>query len=163
MGDANSIILPLFGIMLAGYLAGRFQVLREGSDAILNQFVFVVAFPVLIFISLARIAVADFFNWPFLGALGGGMLATFCLSLLVARWFFPDSLTALGLHGLTAMFSSTAYIGLPVIRMVFGAAGLVPSIIGTVMTGAVFLPPASSWRKSTKSGGALGEVAVSPH
>jgi len=68
------------------------------------------------------------------------MLATFFLSLLVARYAFPDSLTALGLHGLTAMFSSTAYIGLPVILMTFGDTGLVPGIIGAVITGAVFLP-----------------------
>ena len=141
MGNASiSIILPLFGIMLAGYLAGRFQVMTEGSSAILSRFVFVVSLPALIFVSLSRVSVGDFFDWPFLGALGGGMLATFCLGLLVARFVFRDSLTALGLHGLTAMFSSTAYIGLPVILMAFGDAGLVPGIIGAVITGAVFLP-----------------------
>lgn len=141
MGNASvNVVLPLFGIMLAGYLAGRFRVLMEGSSAILSQFVFVMSLPALIFISLSRIQVGDFFDWPFLGALGGGMLSIFCLSLLVARVAFPDSLTALGLHGLTAMFSSTAYIGLPVILMVFGDAGLVPGIIGVVITGAVFLP-----------------------
>ncbi len=141
MGNASiNIALPLFGIMLAGYLAGRFRVLLKGSSAILSRFVFVVSFPALIFISLLRVSVNDFFDWPFLGALGGGMLAVFFLSLLVARFAFPDSLTALGLHGLTAMFSSTAYIGLPVILMAFGDAGLVPGIIGAVITGAIFLP-----------------------
>ncbi len=44
------------------------------------------------------------------------MLTTFCLRLLVARFAFPDSLTALGIHGLTAMFSSTGYIRLPLTR-----------------------------------------------
>jgi predicted permease len=68
------------------------------------------------------------------------MLATLCLSLIVARFAFPGSLTALGLHGLTAMFSSTAYIGLPVVLMAFGDAALVPGIIGAVITGAFFLP-----------------------
>ena len=97
--DLIFIILPLFGIMLAGYLAGRFQVLTEGSSLILNQFVFVVSLPALIFISLSRVPVGDFFNWPFLGVLGGGMMVTFCLSLLVARLAFPGSLTAHGLHG----------------------------------------------------------------
>ncbi len=141
MGRASiSIILPLFGILLAGYLAGRFQVLAKGRSAILSRFVFVVALPALIFVSLSKVSPRDFFDWPFLCTLGGGMSATFCLSLLVARFAFPDSLTALGLHGLTAMFSSTAYIGLPVILMAFGDAGLVPGIIGAVITGAVFLP-----------------------
>jgi malonate transporter len=135
-----NVVLPLFGIMLAGYLAGRYEVLTEGSSAVLSRFVFAVSLPALVFISLSRVTVEDFFDWPFLGALGGGMLSIFCLSLVVARIAFPDSLTALGLHGLTAMFSSTAYIGLPVVLMVFGNAGLIPGIIGAVITGAVFLP-----------------------
>lgn len=141
MGNAGvSVILPIFGVMLTGYLAGRFHVLMEGSSTILSRFVFVVSLPSLIFISLSRIPVKDFFDWSFLGTLGGGMLATFCLSFLIARLAFPGTLTALGLHGLAAMYSSTAYIGLPVIMMVFGNTGLVPGIIGAVITGAFFLP-----------------------
>jgi predicted permease len=141
LGNAvSNIVLPLFGIMVAGFLAGRFRIFDEGSSAILSRFVLVVAFPALVFISLSRVPVQEFFDWPFLGALGGGMLATFCLSILVARFTFPDSLTALGLHGLTAMYSSTGYIGLPLILITFGDSALVPGIVGAVITGAVFLP-----------------------
>jgi predicted permease len=135
-----SIIVPLFAIMVAGYLAGRFRVLPDGSSVVLSRFVFVVALPALIFVSLSRIPVAEFFNWSYLGALGGGMLATFCVGLLVARFVFPATLTEYSLHGLTAMFSSTAYIGLPLVLTVFGDAALVPGIIGAVITGAVFAP-----------------------
>ncbi len=141
MGNvAINIVLPLFGIMVAGYLAGRCRVLNDGSSEILGKFVFVVAMPALIFISLSRLPVGEFFDWPFIGALGGGMSATFCLSLLVARFAFPDSLTALGLHGLAAMYSSTGYIGLPLILFTFGNEALAPGIVGAVITGAVFLP-----------------------
>ena len=87
--------------MLAGYVVGRLRVLTDDASAILGRFVFVVAFPALIFISLSRVPVDAFFDWPFLGALGGGMLAVFCLSFLVARLVFPDSLTARGLHSLS--------------------------------------------------------------
>jgi predicted permease len=135
-----NIILPLFGIMLAGFLTGRFKLLLEGSSAILSRFVFIVSLPALIFVSLARVPVTDFFNWPFLAALGGGMLIVFCLGLLVARLFFADTLTAHGLHALTAMYSSTGYIGLPVVLLVFGDIALVPGLIGAVITGALFLP-----------------------
>jgi len=126
--------------MLTGYLAGRFRLLPENASKVISRFVFVVAMPAFIFISLARIPVADFFNWPFLAALGGGMLAIFVLGIIVARYAFPGSLTAHSLHALTAMFSSTAYIGLPLILIIFGEAGLVPGIIGAVITGAVFMP-----------------------
>jgi malonate transporter len=135
-----TIVLPLFGIMLAGFLTGHFKLLLEGSSAILSRFVFIISLPALIFVSLARVPVSEFFNWPFLATLGGGMLIVFCLSLLVARFCFPDTLTAHGLHSLTAMYSSTGYVGLPVILMVFGDIALVPGLIGAVITGALFLP-----------------------
>ncbi len=121
------------------------------------------ALPALIFISLSKVPVAAFFDWPFLAALGGGMLATFCLALLVARFAFANSLTAQGLHALTAMFSSTGYIGLPIVLMVFGEAALVPGIIGAVITGAVFLPLgivlAELDRSRKGSGSALAPLA----
>jgi hypothetical protein len=53
---------------------------------------------------------------------------------------FPGSLTAISLHGLTAMYSSTAYIGLPLILTIFGDEGKVPGIIGAIITGLVFSP-----------------------
>ena len=126
--------------MLAGYLSGRFRLLDEGSSVVLSRFVYVVAMPALIITSLSRVPVGQFFDWMFIGALGGGMLAIFGLSLLIARFAFSDSLTALGLHALTAMFSSTGYIGLPMVLLIFGDTALVPGIIGAVITGALFLP-----------------------
>jgi malonate transporter len=134
------VILPLFGIMLTGSVAGRCGIVTGAGSVTLSRFVFFVAFPALVFVSLSRVPVAEVFDWPFLGALGGGMLATMCLGFAVARLAFPDSLTALGLHGLTAMYSSTAYIGLPLILIGFGDEALVPGIVGAVITGTVFLP-----------------------
>lgn len=138
--NALNTILPLFGIMLAGYLFARLRILRDGSSEILSTFVFAVSLPALIFISLAKVPVSEFFNWPFLGALGGGMLAMFGIGFLVARTVFPENLTANGLHALAAMFSSTGYIGLPLVLIVFGDAALIPGIISAVITGAFFMP-----------------------
>ncbi|MDC1287664.1 AEC family transporter [Gammaproteobacteria bacterium] len=135
-----SVVFPLIAVMLSGYLVGRFKLLPENGSKVISRFVFLVAMPALIFISLAGIPVNDFFNWTYLAVLGGGMLAIYLLAILVARYAFTDSLTAHSLHALTAMFASTAYIGLPLILILFGEAGLVPGIIGAVITGAVFMP-----------------------
>ncbi len=137
---AINIVLPLSAILLAGYFAGRSGLFGETSSAVLNRFVFVVSLPSLVFVSLSRVTVDQFFNWPFLATLGGGMLATFVLSMAVARFVFPGGLSQLGLHGLTAMYSSTGYIGLPILLIAFGNEALIPGIIGAVITGAVFLP-----------------------
>ena len=70
--DSITVVLPLIAIMLAGYLAGRVKLLPENGSMVISRFVFLVAMPAFIFISLARIPVEDFFNWPYLAVLGGG-------------------------------------------------------------------------------------------
>jgi hypothetical protein len=125
---------------VSGYLVARFKLLPDTASQVLSRFVFVIALPALIFGSLSHIDVAEFFNWQYIGALGGGMLIMFCLGMLVARIAFPGRPATLALHGLTAMYSSTAYIGLPLILTVFGDAARAPGIIGAVITGLVFSP-----------------------
>jgi len=67
-----NVVLPVFGIGLAGYLCGRFGVLGAASSEALNAFVYYVALPALFFISMARMPLRDILNWPFLFAYGGG-------------------------------------------------------------------------------------------
>ena len=95
---ATPIILPLFAILLSGYLAARFKLLPDTASHVLSRFVFVIALPALIFSSLSRISVAEFFNWQYIGALGGGMLIMFCLGMLVARIAFPGRPATLACH-----------------------------------------------------------------
>jgi len=153
-----TVVLPLFSIMLTGYLIGYFKVLPDSGSTILSQFVYIIALPALAFIKLSEVPVEDFFNWPFLAVLGGGMLLTFCFSLVIAYFFFPTQLTGRALHALSAMYSSTGYIGLPIIFLVFGERAFVPGIIGAVITGAVFMPLAIILIEADKSGGS-GKVA----
>lgn len=140
MAIVIDVILPIFAILLTGYVAARFRVFDEAASQVLSRFVFYVAGPSLVFISLSRTDVGEFFNVAFLGALGGGMALVMGFSMLIAVRFFPGSPTAIGFHGLSAMYSSTAYIGIPLLLAAYGEAALVPAIIGAVITGAVFLP-----------------------
>jgi len=126
--------------MVSGYLTARFKLLPAAASEVLSRFVFVIALPALIFVSLSSITIAEFFNWRYIAVLGGGMLAMFCIGMTVARYVFPGSLTDISLHGLTAMYSSTAYIGLPLVLTVFGDTARVPGIIGAIITGLVFSP-----------------------
>jgi hypothetical protein len=134
-----TVILPVFGIMLTGYAAGRFRLLGEASSEALNRFVYYIALPALFFVSLARVPVGEVLNGPFLAAFGGGVLATFGIALLVGIFVFPNRLAALGLHGLCAIFSNTGYLGIPILLIIFGDAGKLPGIISTVIMGTVIM------------------------
>lgn len=134
-----TVILPVFGIMLTGYAAGRIRLLGEASSEALNRFVYYIALPALFFVSLARVPVGEVLNGPFLAAFGGGVLATFGIALLVGIFVFPNRLAALGLHGLCAIFSNTGYLGIPILLIIFGDAGKLPGIISTVIMGTVIM------------------------
>src|SRR3546814_8633688 len=71
---------------------------------------------------MARVTLAEVFNLPFLGAYGGGAAATFVIAVAVARLAFPNRLGALGLAGLSAIFSNTGYMGIPLLMLAFGEA-----------------------------------------
>lgn len=139
MGPILNVVFPIFAIMAAGYAAGRFGILGKESSEALNRFVYFVALPSLFFVSMARVSLDEVFNLPFLGAYGGGAAATFAIAVAVAKFAFPNRLGALGLAGLSAIFSNTGYMGIPLLMLAFGEAGMLPAIISTILNGAVIM------------------------
>lgn len=134
-----NVVLPVFGIVLAGYLCGRFRVLGEASSEALNRFVYFLALPALFFISMVRVPVADVFNGRFLAAYVGGVAVTALAAVGVGRLLFPNRLAASGIQGLAAIFANTGYMGIPLVVTAFGPAAALPAIIATVLNGAVIM------------------------
>jgi hypothetical protein len=143
MDAVLNVVLPVFGIMLAGYLAGHFRILGESSGEALNAFVYYVSLPALFFISMSRVEVSEIFNAQYLLAVGGGILGTFGIAMLVATYWFPNRVGALGLNGLTSVFSNTGYIGIPLLILAFGERATLPAVIATVLNGTVVLAVAT--------------------
>jgi predicted permease len=139
MGPILNVVFPIFAIMAAGYAAGRFRLLGTESSEALNRFVYFIALPALFFVSMARVSLAEVFNLPFLGAYGGGAAVTFVIAVVVAKYAFPNRLGALGLAGLSAIFANTGYMGIPLLMLAYGEAGMLPAIISTILNGAVIM------------------------
>jgi predicted permease len=155
------VVLPVFAIMLSGYLAGRAGLLGPASSAALNGFVYYVALPALFFGSMAQVDLAVAFNWPFIGAFFGGLAVTYVVALAVARVVFPNSFGGLSLNALSAVFSNTGYMGIPLLVTAFGEAGLLPAVIATVSTGAVVLGFAIALLEFDRSSGAAWKSLAS--
>jgi len=134
-----NVVLPVFGIVLAGYLCGRFGLLGEASSEALNRFVYFLALPALFFVSMARVPVGDVFDWRFLAAYAGGAAATALMAVGFGRLLFPNRLAATGIQGLAAIFANTGYMGIPLLVTAFGPAAALPAIIATVLNGAVIM------------------------
>ena len=134
-----NVVIPVFGIVLAGYLAGRFSVLGSESAVALNRFVYFFALPALLFVFTARAPLAKVLNWPFIAAfIGAGMLTLF-IALLVGRLWFRQDFSTLSMHGLTSVYGNVTYMGVPLLLTAYGPDGVLPTIAATLAINFVFI------------------------
>ena len=83
MLEVLGLILPLFGLILLGFVGGK--IVNQPIEALgwLNTFIIYFALPALLFPAMATIPLDDVFNWPFIAVYCGGMLALFIMSFLM--------------------------------------------------------------------------------
>ncbi len=139
MQSIFNVVLPVFAIILTGFLAGRFRFLGDDSSEALNRFVYYVALPVLLFHSMARVEPAVIFDWPFMAAYVGGLLITLSLAMAWARCLFGGRLAENALFAMATVFGNTGYMGIPLALTAFGAEGALPAILATVINGALLI------------------------
>lgn len=126
------VVLPVFGIILVGFIAGRHKLLGPASSDALNRFVYFIALPVLLFHALATTAPAHIFNLPFLAAYLGGQAILLLSVTLLALAIFKRPLQEASLFGMASVFGNTGYMGIPLAAAAFGSAAAVPAAIATV-------------------------------
>jgi len=153
MDAVIDVALPVFGIMLAGYLAGRFGILGPASSAALNAFVYWFALPPLLFMAMVRAPLEAVLNGPYLAALAGGLLGTFAIALLVAPFAFPNRFAGLALNGVSAVFANTGYMGIPLFIAAFGVEGALPALVATVVNSALVISLAIVLCELDRTGG----------
>jgi malonate transporter and related proteins len=131
------VVLPVFGLILVGYLAGRFRLLGQESSEALNKFVYFFALPALLFVGMARVPAHDVLNLPFLAAFMGGIVIVFVLAVVVGRFAFPGTGAAVTLGGMSAIFANVGYMGIPLFLTAFGPKGVLPAVISAVAMAAL--------------------------
>lgn len=164
MNTLINVAFPVFGIIVAGFLAGTFNVLGKDSAAALNRFVYYFALPPVLFTFTARSPIEKILNWPFLAAFVGGSALTLMLSLAVGRLWFGHKAPLLAVQGLTAVFSNTAYMGVPLFLTAFGPEGALPAIVATIAAITLLLGGTIAALETTRAVGpstlqVIGQVA----
>jgi len=136
-------VLPLFALILAGYVCGWRGLFGPGATSALNLFVVWLALPALLFQALAEARWSELDQPGFVAAIALGMLATFVPWVALARASsepfegserarktLPDA----SIEALAASYPNTGFMGIPLCLAVFGRAGLQPAIIATILT-----------------------------
>ncbi|GGF46201.1 hypothetical protein GCM10011611_60830 [Aliidongia dinghuensis] len=122
---------PVFALILAGTIAGRFGVLDAAVTGALNRFVVSLALPALLFDVTAHAPLAQVLDWGFVAAFGGGILGTL---LIMAPLFRRQGLTVAALRGLNATYANVGFMGIPLCAMAFGPESLGAVVIAVVIT-----------------------------
>jgi predicted permease len=128
-----TIILPVFGLIFAGYACRRLNKLGPAAASELNRFVVYLALPALLFDIMARTPWRVLNQPSFIAAFGIGSAMIF-VSTLVVRLLQSRPLADASIDGLNAAYPNTGFVGLPLCLLAFGRESLAPAVIATILT-----------------------------
>ena len=134
-----NVAIPVFAIIAAGYLVGRFRLLGDTGPAVINGFVYYISMPALFIMILTSNPISATANVPFLSVVIAGQLSLFGLALLMATILFPASLGRLSQHSLAAVLTNSGYMGIPLMQLAFGDQAALLAILATLVNGVLFL------------------------
>ena len=125
-GDLIAIVLPVFGLIAVGFIAGLTGLLPERSGDGLSDFVSTIGVPCLVFKTMATATLPDTQPWGYWFAYFGGLSLVWTVAMLVARRGFGVSHGESVVAGFASAQSNTVLVGIPLIFRAFGDAGAVP-------------------------------------
>jgi malonate transporter and related proteins len=120
---ALGVVLPVFGVILLGVLTGRRRLIDAAGMRGLNDFVFFVALPALLFDSVAAACPSPVFDVA--AVCFGGCLAVYALAMLLGRFLLRADFATAAMLAFNATFGNTVLMGIPIVRAAFGPPAIV--------------------------------------
>ncbi len=134
------LILPVFAVILTGWIVGYAGYLpRALSDALIH-FAYNIAMPALLIVTIAQEPSRSLINWRFLVAFGGGSLLCFALVFGIMSIRASQSLASRTMRGMAASMTNTGFVALPVLQSIYGPRAVLPAAIATVFVAVVMFP-----------------------
>ena len=130
-------VLPVFGLVACGYLAGRFGLVTQASSLALNQFVYAFALPAMLFVAVYRGSLDEILSGTFLLAVIGATLGTAIVGFVLSYYLSGASPAESTMRALNASFANTGYLGIPLVTVAYGERAALPAALATVATNIV--------------------------
>jgi predicted permease len=137
------ILLPLFGLVLAGFACRRRGILGPSAASELNRFVFWLALPALLFDIIAHATWQQFYRPAFVAAFAFALAAAGVFALILTlRILSGRHLADASVDAIAASCPNTTHVGFPLCMIVFGTASMSPTAIATILVNCVFFSTA---------------------
>jgi predicted permease len=127
-------VVPIFALVLSGWLVRRIGVLGAAATTELNRFVVYLALPALLFDVVAKADLAEIWQPSFIAAFGLGSATIFAGTLLVR---LHRGLADATIEGLNAAYANTGFLGFPLALAVLGRDALGPTLVATIITACI--------------------------
>ena len=137
--EVLSLILPIFALLVTGFIFAQLNILPEHTAEVLIQFAFHVAVPALLIGVIAQEDAEKLLNLPYIAALGGGIAAMYLAILLGALYVWKQNLGPATMLALTSVASNSGFVALPILHATLGHKGVLPAAIANIIVVTVFL------------------------
>ena len=127
-----SVVVPVFALILAGFIAGKTGKLGPNASAEINRFVVWLALPAQLFTFTLNSDWQTLWQPGFIIAFSAGCFAVY-IALLLYRWYHTRDWVAASFTGLSGSYANTGYMGIPLCLLALGDSGLAPAVIATLV------------------------------
>lgn len=117
-------ILPVFGVVLAGWAVARAKLITAEGVTGFTNVTFYLFVPALLFRAMRSVDFATLDLGPLYAYYGAALLCFFAVILVSKRWL-ARGLRHATVTGLAMTFGNTVLLGIPLVKLAFGDAGLV--------------------------------------
>src|SRR6202012_2420317 len=128
--------LPIFALILTGFLCARFGGFDRSATDNLNRFAVYLALPALMFLAMSKITPDQVRQFGFALTFASGIAVTFAIGFGLSR-LRGRAVANSSIEGLDAGYSNVGFMGIPLCLLVFGPEGAPASIIATLFTACV--------------------------
>jgi predicted permease len=128
--------LPIFALILTGFLCARFGGFDRSATDNLNRFAVYLALPALMFLAMSKITPDQVRQFGFALTFAGGIAVTFAIGFVLSR-LRGRAVASSSIEGLDAGYSNVGFMGIPLCLLVFGQASVPAAIIATLFTACI--------------------------
>ncbi|MEM7462114.1 MAG: AEC family transporter [Pseudomonadota bacterium] len=121
-----NLVLPLFGVIFLGYIAGRILKLPLEGLEWLNIMIIYVMLPALIFKLVSITPVEELSDLSFVTATTFATLVAFCLTFFIAGMFNGGNVGESTIQGFAGAYGNIGYMGPPLAIAAFGPEAAAP-------------------------------------
>jgi len=127
------IVLPIFALILTGYVARKGGALGPNATREVNRLVVWLALPALLFDIMAKAKWGQIWQPGLIVAFGGGCVVVFGLTIWL-RMRQGVHLADAAIDGLNSSYANTGFVGFPLVLAVAGQSGMAATLIATIIT-----------------------------